>query len=73
MVSIGMVIDKVPGVKAAKEIWDRTLRRIDHWTDGSIGALVEDTCRTGTSHYVCAGAIRKKEHKECLLSYGKSR
>ena len=39
---IGMVIAKVLGVKAAKDIRYRLPRIIDQWNTGSIGALVED-------------------------------
>ena len=40
MVFIGTVLAKTPGVKKAKDIRARLLRRMDHWTDGQIRALV---------------------------------
>ena len=40
MVFIGTVLAKTPGVKKAKDKRARLLRRMDHWTDGQIRALV---------------------------------
>ena len=37
---------------------------MDHWTDGQIGALVEDTCGAGKSRGASAGKISKKEKEE---------
>ena len=60
MVFIGTVLAKTPGVKKTKDIRARLLRKMDHWTDGQIGALVEDTCGAGKSRGACAGKISKK-------------
>ena len=62
MVFIGTVLAKTPGVNKAKDIRARLLRRMDHWTDSQIGALVEDTCGTGKSRGARAGKISEKDY-----------
>ena len=37
---------------------------MDHWTDGQIGALVEDTCGSGKSRGARAGEISEREKEE---------
>ena len=64
MVFIGTVLAKKPGVKKAKYILSRLLRRMDHWTDGHIGALVEDTCGDGKSRGARAGKISERDKEE---------
>ena len=64
MVFIGTVLAKTPGVKKSKYIQARILSRMDRWTDGHIGALVEDTCRAGKSRGARAGAISERDKEE---------
>ena len=66
MVFIGTVLAKTPGVKKSKDIQARLLRRMDHWNDGHIGALVEDTCGYGKSRGARAGAISKSDKEESV-------
>ena len=66
MVFIGTVLAKKPGVKKAKYILSRLLRRMDHWTDGHIGALVEDTCGDGKSRGARAGKISERDKEESV-------
>ena len=54
---IGTVLSKIPWVKKSKYIQARLLRRMDHWTDVLVGALVEYTCGTGNARGGRAGAI----------------
>ena len=60
MVFTETVLAKTPGVKKAKDIRDILLRRMDHWTDSQIGALVEDTCGAGKSRGARAGKISER-------------
>ena len=70
MVFIGTVLAKTPGVKNSKDIRARLLRRMDHWTDGHTGALVEDTCGTRKAIGVCAGSISEQDKEEsAAMSY----
>ena len=64
MVFIGTVLAKIPGVKNSKDIRARLLSRMDHWKDGLIGALVEETCRTENSCKGRAGEIRERDREE---------
>ena len=65
-----MVPANTPGVKKSKEIQAILLRRMDHWTDGIIGALVEDTYEAGKSRGARAGAIRERDKDESTaMSY----
>ena len=64
MFFIRTVLAKILGVNISKDIWSRLLRRMDHWTDGLIGALVEETCRTGKARNARAGEISERDRKE---------
>ena len=64
MVFMVTVLAKTPGVKKSKDIRARILRRMEHWTDGHIGALVEDTCGAGKSRGARAGAISERNKEE---------
>ena len=66
MFFIRTVLAKILGVNISKDIWSRLLRRMDHWTDGLIGALVEETCRTGKARNSRAGEISERDRKERL-------
>ena len=64
MVFIGTVLAKTPGVKNSKDIRVRLLRKMDHWIDGLVGALVEGTCGTDKAQGGRAGAISERDKKE---------
>ena len=64
MVFIVRVLAKTPVVKKAKDIRARLLMRMDHWNDGQIGALVEDTCGTGKSRGARVGEISERDKEE---------
>ena len=64
MVFIGKLLAKTSGVNKSKEIRSRLLRRMDHWTDGHIGALVKDTCGSGKARGARAGAISEQDKEE---------
>ena len=64
MVFIGTVLTKTPGVNKAKDIHARLLRKMDHWTDGQMGALVEDTCGAGKSRGARTGEISERNKEE---------
>ena len=55
MVSIGTVLAQILGVKKSKDIRDRLLRRMNHWKDGPINTLVENTCGTVKARGECQG------------------
>ena len=65
MVFIETVLDKILGVENSKDIQSRLLSRMDHWTDGLICALVEETCGTGKARGGRARAISERDCEEC--------
>ena len=72
MVFIGTVLAKTPGFKNSKDIRARLLSRMEHWTDGHIGALIEDTCGAGKSRGACAGAISERDKEEsAVMTYNR--
>ena len=58
------MVTKVLGIKKSKDIWYRLLRRMDHCNDNNIGALLEDTCGTGTAN----NAVIRKLEKGTAIS-----
>ena len=73
MVFFGTVLAKTPGIKKSKDIRARLLRRMDHWTDGHIRALIEDTCGAVKARGAHSRAIREcdKEQSAAMACYRK--